>query len=71
MGRPGRADHPLLNASGRTYGSPRITLDLWAEGWQVSVNTVAQVMAELGHGGPQAPATASEPDPSGQAESGP
>ncbi|MFF7234662.1 IS3 family transposase [Streptomyces sioyaensis] len=38
----------FFNASGQTYGSPRITLDLWAEGWQVSVNTVAQVMAEFG-----------------------
>ncbi|WP_159426039.1 IS3 family transposase [Streptomyces noursei] len=35
-------------ASGGTYGSPRITLDLWAEGWQVSVNTVAEIMTEQG-----------------------
>jgi transposase InsO family protein len=30
------------------YGSPRVTADLREEGWQVSVNTVAQVMAECG-----------------------
>ncbi|MGA5135275.1 IS3 family transposase [Streptomyces olivoreticuli] len=45
----------FFNASGRTYGSPRITLDLWAEGWQVSVNTVAQLMAELGLQGRRPP----------------
>ncbi|WP_169317371.1 DDE-type integrase/transposase/recombinase, partial [Actinacidiphila oryziradicis] len=38
----------FFEASGGTYGSPRITLDLWAEDWKVSVNTVAEIMAELG-----------------------
>jgi transposase InsO family protein len=42
-----RIEH-CFTASGGTYGSPRITLDLWAEGWQVSVNTVAEIMAEHG-----------------------
>jgi putative transposase len=41
--------------SGRTYGSPRITLDLWEEGWQVSQNTVAEIMAELGLQGRKPP----------------
>lgn len=41
----------LFEGSGRTYGSPRIAQDLQAEGWRVSVNTVAAVMAELGLSG--------------------
>jgi transposase InsO family protein len=38
----------LFEKSKRTYGSPRITLDLWEEDWQVSQNTVAEIMAKLG-----------------------
>ena len=37
-----------FEASGGTYGSPRVTLELRAEGWRVSENTVAKLMAEAG-----------------------
>lgn len=38
----------LFAAHRGRYGSPRITADLRQEGWRVSVNTVAQIMAEQG-----------------------
>jgi putative transposase len=38
----------LFAAHRGTYGSPRITADLREQGWQVSVNTVAQIMVALG-----------------------
>ncbi len=41
----------IFDASGGTYGSPRVTLELWAAGWQVGENTVAKLMAELGLAG--------------------
>jgi putative transposase len=37
----------LFAAHRGTYGSPRITADLRAEGWQVSQNTVAALMREM------------------------
>ena len=44
-----------FRASGFTYGSPRVWLDLLQAGWRVSVNTVAAVMAEHGWAGRKAP----------------
>ncbi|MBS4728543.1 IS3 family transposase [Mycobacterium sp. SM1] len=41
----------LLERSQRTYGSPRIHADLLAEGWKVSVNTVADSMRRHGLAG--------------------
>lgn len=37
-----------FRASGDSYGSPRVFDDLIAEGWKVSVNTVAESMARQG-----------------------
>jgi putative transposase len=41
----------VFDASGATYGSPRVTLDLRAAGWRVGENTVARLMVELGLAG--------------------
>ncbi|MEU9623003.1 IS3 family transposase, partial [Streptomyces sp. NPDC048155] len=41
----------IFEGSGGTYGSPKIWLLLVREGWCVSVNTVARLMAELGLAG--------------------
>ncbi len=37
-----------FEASDHSYGSPRVVEDLWEDGWQVSVNTAAKLMAEEG-----------------------
>ncbi|WP_312631597.1 transposase [Streptomyces noursei] len=37
-----------FDASGGTYGSPRVHVELRERGWRVSKNTVATLMAELG-----------------------
>ncbi len=34
--------------SGGTYGSPKIWIRLVRQGWRISVNTIAKIMAELG-----------------------
>ncbi|MEU9457026.1 IS3 family transposase [Streptomyces sp. NPDC048277] len=36
-----------LYTSGGTYGSPEIWIRLVRQGWRVSVNTIAKIMAEL------------------------
>lgn len=38
----------VFNKHRGTYGSPRIAADLGDLGWRVSVNTVAEIMAERG-----------------------
>ncbi|GGN45362.1 IS3 family transposase [Streptomyces fuscichromogenes] len=41
----------IFEGSGGTYGSPKVWLVLVREGWRVSVNTVARLMAGLGLAG--------------------
>lgn len=37
-----------FDASGGTYGSPKIWIRLVRQGWRVSVNTIAKIMSEFG-----------------------
>jgi putative transposase len=46
-----QAIRDVFDASGGTYGSPRVAQDLQAADWRVSVNTVARLMAQLGLAG--------------------
>ncbi|MCX4428566.1 IS3 family transposase [Streptomyces mirabilis] len=41
----------IFDESGGTYGSPKVWITLVRQGWRVSVNTVARLMAELGLAG--------------------
>jgi hypothetical protein len=41
----------VFDDSGATYGSPPIGIELREQGWQVSDNTIALAMAELGLAG--------------------
>lgn len=41
----------IFRSSGRTYGSPRVFIELVRRGWRVSVNTVARLMSALGPDG--------------------
>ncbi|MFD4143078.1 IS3 family transposase [Streptomyces sp. NPDC058572] len=47
-GKPADAIRQIFDASGGTYGSPEVWITLVRQGWRVSVNTVAELMAELG-----------------------
>src|SRR5690606_29931136 len=72
--RRGRLEERIIHfftESGGAYGSPRITLDLWAEGWQVSVNTVAEIMAELGPQGRKPPKRRRSPTRQGKRRAAP
>lgn len=40
-----------FEASGFTYGSPRVVQDLRRDGWRASVNTVAGIMSDHGWAG--------------------
>ncbi|GGJ72115.1 IS3 family transposase [Streptomyces brasiliensis] len=50
-GRLADAIRQIFQESGGTYGSPKIWITLVREGWCVSVNTVAKLMADLGLAG--------------------
>ncbi|WP_225102066.1 IS3 family transposase [Streptomyces sp. CoH27] len=41
----------IFDASGGTYGLPKVWIMLVRQGWRVSVNTVAKLMTELGLAG--------------------
>ncbi|MFF8423460.1 IS3 family transposase [Streptomyces sp. NPDC015680] len=50
-GKLAEAIKQIFEGSGGTYGSPKVWIRLLREGWRVSVNTVAKIMAELGLAG--------------------
>jgi hypothetical protein len=50
-GKPADAIRQIFDESGGTYGSSKVWITLVRQGWRVSVNTVARLMAELGLAG--------------------
>ncbi|WP_159025350.1 IS3 family transposase [Streptomyces pluripotens] len=44
-GKPADAIRKIFDESGGTYGSPKAWITLVRQGWKVSVNTVARLMA--------------------------
>ncbi|MGW0886549.1 IS3 family transposase [Streptomyces sp. NPDC002671] len=50
-GQLAEAVRRIFDASGGTYGSPKVWITLVREGWRISVNTVAKTMAGLGLAG--------------------
>ncbi|MFF7191082.1 IS3 family transposase [Streptomyces sp. NPDC008222] len=50
-GKLADAIRQIFDESGGTYGSPKVWITLVRQGWRVSVNTVAKLMAELGLAG--------------------
>ncbi|MEV1055513.1 IS3 family transposase [Streptomyces sp. NPDC049887] len=50
-GKLADAIQQIFDESGGTYGSPKVWITLVRQGWKVSVNTVAKLMAELGLAG--------------------
>jgi transposase InsO family protein len=50
-GKLADAIRQIFDESGGTYGSPKVWITLVRQGWRVSVNTVARLMAELGLAG--------------------
>lgn len=46
-GKLADAIRQIFDASGGTYGSPKVRITLVRQGWRVSVNTVARLMAGL------------------------
>jgi len=50
-GKLADAIRQIFDESGGTYGSPKVWITLVRQGWRVSLNTVARLMAELGLAG--------------------
>ncbi|MEU5092547.1 IS3 family transposase [Streptomyces sp. NPDC021356] len=49
--KPADAIRQIFDASGGTYGSPKVWITLVRQDWRVSVNPVARLMADLGLAG--------------------